>query len=919
MTLGAEEIKQAVLDRDETRVRELLRDATEAERRACAAELAEFLAGERVPGWPRQDQVIFTAAFGVAAVGLARNATAAYQAWERVHLVTVNAAVPPPRPVLDAITGVLADREPRWLAKFADRMVRESWVTARMEYWQIVRNLVNLGLIGKPEHPGYTVGMIHGAGRWRTERNEPALSFFQADPGLFDDEAWRLFTVPEAAAELSRGDGGWASILQELSEDGTISRERLIDACLDAFLHDFPAHHVGWYLDLHDRLSPSQGEKAARTGKYLALLSSTSKTGVRFGQRECGALLGAGLLDARSFLAASPPALLFPVKLVVTGHLKMIDALIEAHPGVRGEALATVATTFQHEREDLQAAAVKLIRKHGVPGPGEARAAIERLAGALSPVIAPDAAALGLTPESPPRASAVPSPAAGVPAAGVPAAVRVQPVNDPDKLIQSLARLLEEPWDVLEIERAAAGAVRLAALPLAERARLAAPLLKRAREQSWPDGVWVSLPAECHLSYLVIAWATGELRVRTHPEWMDRPQEEWPRLPYPQVPADWDPADPRRGVLSARLWEACRLIVAGPGGPLLAEPEFTDGTISHATLARRLSDWKPGSHGPACIDLEAALLRLELDADDTFWAAWDSAPSVMAREAPSASAARAMYDDGHAALDFEPVFIPGGAERRRGRPWPRPQVRARLTTAQGATAQGAAGTVADSGSRCWQALVNGLDDLERHKTSGYWAGLYSRELPLLLPYQPELAAANLLPWGSAGLSDGWVTSLAAARGTASLSATGQRRFGRMCHLQLVTALASVVPDVQAVAASAWVRAALDGRLDPDLAAEAITDGIAAGVYTPRRIAESLDQAALDPAAAAGTGAACVAASAALLPDKPRDLYLLLEIATRCYTTAGPALPALPAAVKDLARSGNRSKLADAARRLAHLA
>jgi hypothetical protein len=47
------------------------------------------------------------------------------------------------------------------------------------------------------------------------------------------------------------------------------------------------------------------------------------------------------------------------------------------------------------------------------------------------------------------------------------------PVTDPDELVQLLARLMEGATDALAVERALAGAVRLASLPPAERARLA--------------------------------------------------------------------------------------------------------------------------------------------------------------------------------------------------------------------------------------------------------------------------------------------------------------------------------------------------------------------------------------------------------------------------------------------------------------
>jgi hypothetical protein len=318
--------------------------------------------------------------------------------------------------VLAAIVGVLADRNPPWLADFADRMLREQWAQLRWKHWQVVRDLVRRGLIDKPDRPQYTAAMVAGVYAWDSGHERLVLTALRGDPGPLDDEVWRLFTVPEAGAELDDGYTGWEEALFTLAAEGAISRDRLLDACLDAFIRDFPPHHVRWYLKLHGQLAPSGDEKAARAGKYLALLSATSKTGVTLGQRECGALLDAGLLDPRAFLAASAAGLLFPQKSAATAQLKLIGALIKAHPEVRDDALATAATAFQHEREDVQAAALKLISKHGMPADEAARAAVESLATALSPVIAPDAVALGLAvarPRDPGSFGSRPGPSGG--------------------------------------------------------------------------------------------------------------------------------------------------------------------------------------------------------------------------------------------------------------------------------------------------------------------------------------------------------------------------------------------------------------------------------------------------------------------------------------------------------------------------
>lgn len=758
------------------------------------------------------------------------------------------------------------------------------------------------------------------------------LTALRADPDLLDDEVWRLFSVPEAGAEFDDSPPDWQEALGMLAAEGTIDRDRLLDACLDAFIRDFPPNHVRWYLGLHGELAPSRGEKAARAGKYLSLLSATSKTGVTLGQRECGALLAMGLLDPRALLAASAAALLFPQKSAAMAQLKLIGALIKSHPEVRDDALAAAA--FGHEREDVQAAAVKLISKHSIPADGAARAAVESLAAALSPVIAPDAVALGLAPAMRPSA-ALPVPTvsddAGKPAPSV-RDNRVGCVEDSAELVQLLARLLEGASDMLAVERAVAGAVRLASLPLAERAGLAGPLLKRAREQSWgPDAVWPDCLTESKLAFLAIAWATGELHVRTYPAWMDEEEPDiWPPLEPRPDPADWDPADPGHGVLAARLWEACHLIIAGPGGPLLAEPQFADGTISQATLLRRLARWHPGSGGPPRNDIESALLRLALDADDAFWKSWDAAPVVAVGEAPSAEAARAMYDEGHVICEFDPVFIPAGEAvppellRRPPRVLGRLRVAGRLRLPEASS-----GT--DPGSRCWRALAVDPAESEWGALGPYIGDLGSgRELPLLLPHQSELVAAYLILRLSEGLVPG---SQRAARGAAESlpavgvatssaaagEAAGERGFGQMCHLALMTGMASASADTRITAASAWTQMALDGRLDPGLAARAIADGVSGNVFKLNRIAESMGHAALDPAAATGIATACLTASASLLPARPPGLHLLLELAARCRTaTAGSALPGLPAPIVGLATTNDRTRLGEAARRLARL-
>jgi len=234
---------------------------------------------------------------------------------------------------------------------------------------------------------------------------------------------------------------------------------------------------------------------------------------VTLGQRECGALLDAGLLDPVAFLAASGPA------------------------------LVAAAAAFGHQREDVQARALKLLASRGLPSDAGSRAAIVGLAAGLSPVLAPDAVAIGL---------AV-APGTGEPwglgelALSVPDDGLIAPVSEPAELVQLLALLIEDASDAVAVERALAGAIRFASLPLAERARFAAPVLKRAGEWAGAGDnrtVWADGGIESNLAWLTLAWATGRLTVRTYPEWMDEEQPNiWPPPESKPDPADWD----RRG------------------------------------------------------------------------------------------------------------------------------------------------------------------------------------------------------------------------------------------------------------------------------------------------------------------------------------------------------------------------------------
>jgi hypothetical protein len=772
--------------------------------------------------------------------------------------------------------------------------------------WPLARTLVRIGAMDHPGNPDYAVAMVRGLAqspplsgpmptRGGERMPEPTgtggdllARAIRADPGLLEHEIWRLFTDPGVGKEMEssiswgqlRVGDQWTDALLELAEAGHLDRGRLLDECLDAFLRDFPPNHVAWYADLHDCLEPAEDEAAERSARYLALLAARSKQGVSLGQRMCGKLLETkspvdGPLAPEAFLAASVPALLFPQKSVATAQLKLVGKL--AATAVRDMALTTAAQAFAHQREDVQAAALKLIARHGMPDDAAARAAIVELAEALSPVLLPDAAALGLAPAAQVAAPAFP-PSTGSdcqgPGAGV--ASRVPGVSEPAELVLLLAQLMEDASDALAVERAMAGAVRLAGLPLASRADAARPLLKRARKQAGDGfvGPFSGYSIRCDMAWLTLTWASGELPPPTMEEHI------WGLHEY-NTPWQTRPPKILSGILSARVGEACALIAEGRALPLLAEPEFADGAISPDELSVREELWAAAGTTPCPYDLEVARLRVACHAESE--TAFES---------------------------FVPLSRVGSRTLRWGQEGEVPD------DSPGVTARLARVPARAAAPLCWPLLTrlqHRLDD--RQYAIYHGLGRLDEMVAawrLICPHHPELIAAHLLSPLSDGLGSGRSAAVTAMRAIAGL--TGE--FGQICHLALVTGMSGASAEVRIAAADGWTRLAAQGRLDPPSAAEAIELGITGGVFKLSRVADGLGRAALDPVAGPSVTHTCVLATAALLHAKPAGLHLLLELATQSGAVSG--VPDLPAAVTALADARDNTKLTEAARRLTRL-
>jgi hypothetical protein len=980
MSLDAALLEKAIRDNEPARVRELLAGATEGERTACSKALKPVLKG---PGYPDIDVIMLASPYQVMDIisGRAkppeprpeqREQQRIYDEWcelagglgfqlallglaggVRVAEEVASSLGPPQsaRPwesYTDSEVGlfaaVLADRRPAWLADFVDRRLRATGeFMSGLDGWLLARHLVRLGVISRPQVPEYTTLMSEGIARMQlpglAQGQEPAISdALLADPDLLADEIWRLFTVPDVGRVLEQADrwrldaGGrqtWAQALALLSAAGHVDRDRLIDACVDAFSADFHPSRVAWYGAMLTELGPTIDELADRAERYVGLLATTSKVGVAMGQEGIRKLLEAGRLDPRLLLDGCAPALLFPQKSIALAQLKLIDLVIVKVPESAGAAIGAVTAAFGHQRQDIQEAALAVIGRRGIPA-GAPMAEIRLRALDLSPGLRARAIEIGVA--GPPvdepeageelarelgeleqriatlpagrqadllaaveevRRGAVPGPAAVRPEPG---ASLPPPVTDPDELVQLLTTLLEDARDAVATERAIAAAVRLSALPLEERRRLARPLLKRATQVSEYGIQFIGNRLTCDIALITLAWGTGQL-----------PPEEHSRSGYSYIPGKVAVDGSGRaifmtGIFSARAWEAAKLIEAGRGGVLLAEPETDRATISHDCLRDRIG--QTGGAGAMLAgrhDLDVALLRLAPDAPDSLWSALRDLTGIAA--SALADRHRAMAQP--VAFEYVSGDPPGDQHgyRKMGE-----RVYAKAIEPVPAAAE-------NLGWQLMTRLTSPIDDYHLLAAAGRYESDYAAAIagwPLICPWQPEVAAAHLLR----PLGDGLYSKMAdAVAAIAALNNAGTP-MGPVGHLALLTGLASIQADAQVAAAQWWAEACADGRLDPGLAAAALGAGLRARAFRLSRVTSALRHVSHSPVAARRVVEFVCAGADELVAAKPANLGALIELAAQFAASVGR--PELPAAITALADRKGSSRMVVTARQLARV-
>ena len=367
MTLNRQDLQDLIERGATAEVILFFQNATEADRRSLAA-----FSEQRVNALWRVDDSTTSMTSQLAAAQLAALATCSFSS---IKALGWKLHVGDPHSLQ-----VLADRRPTWLPEYAEHIL-----AGRPIQWITVRKLMKAGLIERPKHDNYVVGMTHlhaGVGsahfdpsefKGRNDNIWNPLTHLLADRDLLDD-IWRLFEL-EGSGEYSLASHDkyspparrWDHALVELSRMGVLPRDRLLDASLEALNRGFVQFRAGWFSSFHELLQPTVEERLARQEHYLHLLASPISPTVTFALKALAIVDTARPIDSHDFVSGLRPLMLARTRGTVKSALKLLDTIGKRNAGEQAVVAMVAAEALSHEATDVQSEAFKLLAAHGSP------------------------------------------------------------------------------------------------------------------------------------------------------------------------------------------------------------------------------------------------------------------------------------------------------------------------------------------------------------------------------------------------------------------------------------------------------------------------------------------------------------------------------------------------------------------------
>jgi len=263
----------------------------------------------------------------------------------------------------------LADLLPKGTVGLADAILKSS------EHLFDVREMVRLDICAKPDSEDFSTAIIAAPRNYHRDFRYRASSFsdwVDNNLDILDEDVWRIFQA-EGNQEFSLSAQGkyyhsgdnWTPVLYRLSEEGKLSRKRLLEECLNALGRGFIQFRSSWFSAFHDSLNPSLDERLELTQKYLHLLGSPIGPTVSFAINNLKIIDKANKLEANDLIKNISPCMIAKQKAVILSALGLLENALKTDVSLKNQACLLAAEGLLHESPDVQTKVIGFINRYG--------------------------------------------------------------------------------------------------------------------------------------------------------------------------------------------------------------------------------------------------------------------------------------------------------------------------------------------------------------------------------------------------------------------------------------------------------------------------------------------------------------------------------------------------------------------------
>ena len=263
---------------------------------------------------------------------------------------------------------VLVQRPPSWLQSYA----RHELGRGERCHWSLVLDLMRRGYCDPIDNDTFILGMINGL-HWLREDVDiwcvQIAKVLEENADLLDRAFWRIFEITEtqgrgvANFDHWRGNKSmstWQGAILQLSRQGRLPRERLLQSSAEALCRPFNRNEARWFAGLFEKLEPDSAERERHTDLFFRHLKSDNPAVVQFGLKQLDRIEKVRKnekqepLSAESYMEALPPMLRHTSKTMVKKSFSLMKRLAKLSPDSAPRLAELASELLMDESTDVQ-------------------------------------------------------------------------------------------------------------------------------------------------------------------------------------------------------------------------------------------------------------------------------------------------------------------------------------------------------------------------------------------------------------------------------------------------------------------------------------------------------------------------------------------------------------------------------------